>query len=75
MESLAVELAGMSVTQVWLEERTPSLNDRHSRLVASRFEVNGSSPRRCGLMYRSPRRSPCLWLPDIVAGAMGAARV
>lgn len=26
MESLAVELAGMSVTQVWLEERTPSLN-------------------------------------------------
>lgn len=74
MESLTVALAGMGVSRVWLEERTPSLNDRDARLVDS---IRGKQliPPQMRINVQKPTQEPMLWLPDIVAGAVGAARV
>jgi hypothetical protein len=67
----ALERAG--VTRVWLETRTPSLNQRDMRLVDSLRGKQAISP---GLRveFARPLEEPMLWVPDAVAGAVVAAR-
>ena len=74
MESLVVQLAAMEVTHVLLEERTPSLNLADSRLVDA---IRGKKliPTRMRIDTGRPSAEPMLWLPDVVAGAVGADRV
>ena len=73
METLLPHLATMGVGHVWLEARTHTLNakDRDHvvgmvgrRLIASTLRVEPLQP----------SVEPMLWLSDIVAGAVGAAR-
>lgn len=74
MESLAVYLAELEVTQVFLEEREATLNARDARLIES---MRGKKLIPAGLRIDVARPSvePMLWLPDIVAGAVGQERV
>ena len=74
MEALVLHLAGMDVTHVLLEERTPSLNARDLRLIDS---IRGKKliPTQMRINVGRPSVEPMLWVPDIVAGAVGADRV
>lgn len=74
MESLAVYLDAMDVTQVYLEEREASLNARDQRLVQA---IRGKKLIRSTLRIDTakPSAEPMLWLPDIVAGAVGQRHV
>lgn len=73
MESLAVHLAKMDVTHVLLEERTPSLNERDMKIVRA---MRGSKliPPQMRIDVQRPSVEPMLWIPDAVAGAVGADR-
>lgn len=74
MESLAVLLADMGVSRIFLEERNPSLNDRDKRLIEA---IRGKKliPTELRIDIQRPSEEPMLWMPDIVAGAVGADRV
>lgn len=74
MEALVVHLAAMNVTQVLLEQRSPSLNDRDMRLIGA---IRGKKliPTAMRIEVGRPSAEPMLWLPDIVAGAVGADQV
>jgi hypothetical protein len=73
METLLPHLAGMGVNRVLLEARTASLNDRDRRhLVAMRGQR--AVPATLRVDIGRPSVEPMLWLPDVVAGAVGAAR-
>jgi len=74
METLVMHLADMAVTRVLLEERTPSLNERDRLLVAA---IRGKKliPKNMHIDVARPSAEPMLWLPDVVAGAVGADRV
>jgi hypothetical protein len=74
MESLTVHLAGMGVAEVLLEERTASLNSRDRELITA---IRGKKliPKTMRIELGRPSAEPMLWLPDIVAGAVGADRV
>jgi len=74
MESMVVALTAMGVEQVLLEERTPSLNERDQLLIRS---IRGKKliPKAMRIEVGQPSAEPMLWVPDIVAGAVGADRV
>lgn len=74
IESMVVALAGMGVEQVLLEERTPSLNERDQLLIRS---IRGKKliPTGMRIDVGQPSAEPMLWVPDIVAGAVGSDRV
>lgn len=74
MESLAMYLDAMDVTQVFLEEREASLNARDQRLVQA---IRGKKLIRSTLRIdvAKPSVEPMLWLPDIIAGAVGQRHV
>lgn len=74
MESLVVHLAEMGVTRVVLEERHPSLNDRDRRLIDS-LRGKKLMPSHMWIDIERPSTEPMLWIADVVAGAVGAARV
>ena len=66
------ELEADGVTQVWLESRTRSLNDkdvaavdvwRSQHVISHKIRVDHSNP----------ATEPLLWVPDIAAGAMNAS--
>jgi hypothetical protein len=64
-----LEVAG--VEQVWLEARTPSLNARDIaavRALRSRRVIH----HEIRVDHRYPSDEPLLWIPDIVAGVVGA---
>jgi hypothetical protein len=72
LEALLFELDGRRISQVWLERRTPSLDEQDARLVkASRGRRVISSELRVDMA--EPEEEPMLWLADTVAGAVGAA--
>jgi len=74
MEMLVIANIGKDVAHVLLEERSPSLNNRDFRLVDA---ICGKKLIPCQMRIDVARPSvePMLWLPDVVAGAVGAARV
>ena len=74
MESLAIHLASLEVTQVYLEERETRLNARDRKLIGS---IRGKKliPNSLRIDTAKPSVEPMLWLPDIVAGAVGQERV
>ena len=72
MERLLWELSQLEVTQVFLEQRTQSLNDRDMKLVRHlRGKKSILSALRVDIAL--PSTEPMLWIPDQVLGAIGDA--
>ena len=63
----------MGVTQVVMEQRTPSLDAADRRMLVA---IRGKRlvSQRLRVETARPKEEPMLWLPDAVAGAFGAAR-
>jgi len=76
LRRLLWELQEAGVTRVWLESRTASLNARdHAAVEAWRAQhVIGGDLRVDFAQPYGPAGEVLLWLPDIVAGAVSAAR-
>lgn len=74
MERLLHELERLAVTQVWLEQRTSSLNARDMQMVIA---LRRSRTISAGLRvdFAQPVQEPMLWLPDAVAGIVRARRL
>ena len=72
MERLLWELGQLEVTQVFLEQRTPSLNDRDMKLVRH-LRGKKSIPSTLRVDIAQPSTEPMLWVPDQVLGALGDA--
>ncbi len=72
MERLFFQLESLEVSRVTLESRTASLNKRDQEMFAAL--------RGCGAMrglraeFGLPSAEPMLWVPDVVAGAVGLDR-
>lgn len=67
------ELGEAGVGQAWLEARTPSLNRADTDAVmAMRARREIRPGLRVGFTY--PSEEPLVWLPDVTAGAVSAAR-
>lgn len=73
METLMPYLAAMGVDHVSLEARTPSLNDRDLKQVQA---MRGKQliPTALRINIAQPSTEPMLWIADIIAGVVGAAR-
>lgn len=63
-------LAEMGVGPVVLEQRTESLNARDQKLI-TRLRGTRSLPASLTVGFGQPSKEPLLWIPDIVAGAVG----
>jgi len=68
---LLVELDRAGVSELWLESRTQSLNDRDYKSVNvfSAQKLIGTQPR---VGHARPLEEPLLWVADIVAGAVNS---
>ncbi|MFI2489673.1 hypothetical protein ACH47X_22360 [Promicromonospora kroppenstedtii] len=73
MERLVFELGVLGVSQVWLETRTSSLNERDRRMFAA-LHAKNAMPARLRIDFALPTDEPMLWVADAVAGAVGQAR-
>ncbi|MGB8019922.1 MAG: hypothetical protein WCF04_01700 [Candidatus Nanopelagicales bacterium] len=73
MEVLLPRLGNLGVNLVWLESRTPALNQADSRMVRA---LRGKQliPRALRVESARPTEEPMLWIPDALAGAVNAAR-
>lgn len=73
LEALLPRLEQMGVTQVVMEQRTPSLDSADRRMLGA---IRGKRlvSRDLRVETARPKEEPMLWLPDAVAGAFGAAR-
>lgn len=71
-ERLFHRLHELGVTHVFMETRTESLNTRDIRMIAA---MRGAQTIPAGLRvdFERPLDEPMLWVPDAVAGAVGAA--
>lgn len=72
-ERLLPELAAIGVTHAWLETRTAVLNGRDRAMVAA-MRGSGSLTGSLRVEFGDPEIEPLLWIPDVIAGALGAAR-
>ncbi|MER6974726.1 hypothetical protein ABT304_26960 [Nocardioides sp. NPDC000445] len=72
-ERLLPELAGIGVTHAWLETRTTVLNGRDRAMVAA-MRGSGALTGSLRVEFGDPEIEPLLWIPDVIAGALGAAR-
>jgi hypothetical protein len=72
MERLLWELGELQVTQVFLEQRTQSLNKRDMKLVES-LRGRRFIPSSLRVNVEQPSTEPMLWIPDQVLGAVGDA--
>ncbi|MFC8530610.1 hypothetical protein [Nocardia sp. NPDC057227] len=72
MERLFFELENMGTSSITLESRTPSLNAKDLAMVAG-LRGRGSL-KGVRVEFGLPSVEPMLWIPDAVAGAVGAAR-
>lgn len=73
METLMHRLDEMGVSQVWIENRIPSLNRADIRMVdALRSQKIITSGIR--IDFARPNNEPMLWIPDALAGSSGMAR-
>lgn len=67
-----MELDRRGVQQVWIESRKASQDSRDLKMVdAVRIKSLISAALR--LDFAQPTTEPMLWIPDAVAGALGAA--
>ena len=66
MERLLWEICALGVRSVVVESRRSHQDDR-DRAVVMGWRIDFGKP-------SGPDREPLLWLPDIVAGAVGSAR-
>jgi hypothetical protein len=73
MEALLPEMQNEGVSRVWLEARTPSLQRRDQRLIDA-IRAKGLIGAGIRVDPARPSEEPMLWLPDAVAGAVGAAQ-
>lgn len=73
MSQLLPRLEEIGVSQVWLESRTHSLNQRDMRLI-DRLRGQKQISRGIRVDIELPSAEPMLWVPDAVAGAVAAAR-
>lgn len=73
MERLFFEMARLGVDRIWLESRTQSLNAQDRATIDA---VRGKKllPAHTFVDFARPREEPMLWIPDAVAGAIGAHR-
>jgi hypothetical protein len=71
MERLLQELTELDVENVWLESRTETLNGKDIQLVAA-VRSKRLLPSSLRVDFALPSEEPMLWLPDAVAGALGA---
>jgi hypothetical protein len=74
LEHLFYELDRLGVSQVWLESRAPSQDQRDRSLVDSARD-KGLLSRRTMVGFARPLQEPMLWLPDAIAGAVTAANL
>lgn len=73
METLMPALEGLGVSRVFMEARTPSLVTRDREQVAN-LVGKKLITKNLRVLSARPRDEPMLWVPDAVAGAVGAAR-
>lgn len=73
MERLLHELAALGVSHVWAESRTESLNRRDMQMIDA-LRSRQAIPPGLKLDFVLPSAEPMVWLPDIVAGAVGLQR-
>ncbi|MGW2091841.1 hypothetical protein [Promicromonospora sukumoe] len=73
MERLVFEMGTLAVSQVWLESRTQSLNERDRRMFAA-LHAKHAMPTDLHIDFALPTGEPMLWVADAVAGAVGQAR-
>ncbi|MGY2085481.1 hypothetical protein [Blastococcus sp. SYSU DS0539] len=73
LETLLPTLEGKGVTEVVLEERTPSLVQADHRMIAAVRGKRLITP-TLRVATARPKEEPMLWLPDAVAGALAASR-
>lgn len=74
MERLYYELHSRGVSRVWVESRDESLNRRDLQMIDALRE-SGAIGAGMRTEFARPRSEPMLWIPDTVAGAVGAARM
>lgn len=72
MEQLYWKLGEMGVSQVFLEQRTTSLNKKDLQLVNA-LRAKGTMPEGLRVDIEQPSTEPMLWIPDQVLGALGDA--
>jgi hypothetical protein len=73
LERLMFELDFLGVSRVWIETRSPSLNNADRTMLAA-LRSRGSLPATLTVDFALPDQEPMLWLPDAVAGAIGMHR-
>jgi hypothetical protein len=73
METLMPALEALGVSRVFMEARTPSLVTRDREQVAN-LVGKKLITKDLRVLSARPRDEPMLWVPDAVAGAVGAAR-
>ena len=73
MARLLWELGGAGVDQVWLDARKPAQNAKDVRLVDV-LRIRGEIPDGLRVDFAYASAEPLVWVPDIVAGAVSAAR-
>lgn len=69
LERLLWELQGRSVTRVHAESRQPERDRADTRALAA-FRRSGILPAHVSFEHARPLQEECLWLADIVAGAV-----
>lgn len=73
MQRLLYELSELGVSHVWIENRTQSLNRRDMQMIDA-LRSTRAIPDSLTLDFAMPSVEPMLWVPDIVAGAVGLYR-
>jgi len=73
MEVLLPRLDEMGVGRVWLESRTPTLNKVDAKMVLA-LRGKRLISRELRVDVARPLEERMLWVPDVVAGSVGAAR-
>ncbi|MEV0282823.1 MULTISPECIES: hypothetical protein [unclassified Kribbella] len=74
LERLFYELDQLGVSEICLESRAPSQDNRDRSLVDSARDKSLLS-RGTSVEFARPLQEPMLWLPDAVAGAVTAANL
>jgi len=73
LRRLLCELDAAGVAQVHLEAREARQNGRDLQLLGALRAQQAIGP-RIRMHHQPGPREPLLWMPDLVAGAVGAAR-
>ena len=72
LERLMWELSAAGVSHVWMDARRPHQNRRDLAFVG-RLRGRGILPDDLAVDFAQAGQEPLTWMPDIVAGAVGAA--